>query len=101
GRPFRASGRTRALLDETPADEVAVEVDGDDELRTQRAADGDGHRVDQAAVDEPSSVLPRWAEDARHGDGRPYGLVDRALPDPHLAPAGEVGGDRSEGDVEC
>src|SRR5579864_48770 len=54
---------------ETPADQIAVQIDRDDHVGTERAANRDRYRIGEAAIRQPSAVNLAWTQDSRHRDG--------------------------------
>ena len=56
----------RLFLGGVPPDELAVQVDGEDDVRPKRAANGNGHGIDQPAVKQPAVMI----KDGREQTGR-------------------------------
>ena len=69
----------RLFLGGVPPDELAVQVDGEDDVRPKRAANGNGHGIDQPAVKQPAVMIKDGREQTGKGDGRPDRFFKRAF----------------------
>jgi len=74
------------------ADDVAVQVDGNDDVGAQGAADGNRDRVDQAAVNEPAVIVFDGGKQAGDGNGGPHRIEDRSAGKPDFPSGLQVGG---------
>jgi hypothetical protein len=89
----RHRGATGRLDGEASRQKVAVEIDRDDHVGAQRAADRDGNRIAEAAIDQPAAVDAGRAQDPGQGDRGAHRLVDRPGLQPDLAAGRQIGGD--------
>ena len=94
---IEAHGRRQARGVARLADDVGVEIDGDDQLGAQRAAGGDRQRIDQRAVGEPAPFELDRRKQARQREGGAQRIGEIALLQPDLMAGDEIGGDRDEG----
>jgi hypothetical protein len=67
---FRRARIAPVVVHHVAPDEITVEVYRDHHVGPERAADGDGYRIDQTTVDKPAMVVPRRTEDARYRNRR-------------------------------
>ena len=77
----------RLFLGGVPPDELAVQVDGEDDVRPKRTANGNRHGIDQPAVKQPAVMIKDGREQTGKGDGRPDRFFKRAFLQP-VFPAG-------------
>ena len=84
------------LDDRTVAEDIRIEIDGDHDVGAEGTADGDRHRIDEGAVDQPAAADLDRLEDAREGVGSAHGVDQVAAGHPDLVSGGELGGDADE-----
>ena len=92
GRAHRHGRRLRLALEALPH-EIAVEVDRDDQIRPQRAADRDRDRIGKAAVHKPMIADPGRTDDPGQGDRGAHDIVYGSGLQPNLAAGDQIGGD--------
>jgi hypothetical protein len=79
-----------------PAEEIGRQVDGDDDVGAERAADGNRHGIDHGAVYQPAPVEEHRLEDAGNGVGGADGIDQAAALHPHFVAGAQFGGDAHE-----
>ncbi len=95
GRAVRPGGRVGAR-DPVLVQQIGVQVHGDHDLGAHGAAQGDRHRVHQAAVEQPAPVALHGGDDAGQSDRGAHGIEHGSLLQPDLVPALQVGRDHAE-----
>src|SRR5690606_10311589 len=89
--PVGLAGRLRSAQPAAPAKQVAIKVDGDDDVRSHSSTGCDRYRVDQSAVDQPLLPITDWSEEAGQRDGGAHGIEQRTLLQPDLFAGLEIG----------
>ena len=84
--------------DRAAAEQVGIEIDGDDKPRAESARGRDRHRIDQRSIDQPASTDQHWRKNSRQGVGGTQRFAQSSACQPDFMTGVEFGGDRGKAD---